>query len=74
MNEWISVKDRLPQKEGKYLIFTKIHFTPDHVNQRNYRWGMEISSFYLDYGFISENGRYAKAWLPLPKPPKRSEL
>lgn len=66
---WISVKDRLPNHEERCLIFTKIHFVPDHVDECNYYEGVEISTFYQDR-FLSNNGMYATHWMPLPEPPE----
>lgn len=67
--EWISVKDRLPKHEERCLIFTKIHFVPDHVDECDYYEGVEISTFYQDI-FLSNNGMYATHWMYLPQPPE----
>jgi hypothetical protein len=69
-NEWISVKDRLPENNCKCLIWTEIYFTPDHIDEPNHYDGFEISSFYKEHGFISKSGLFAKYWQPLPEPPK----
>ena len=69
MNEWISVKDRLPEERQQCLIFTTIHFVPDHVDDCDHYDGIEISGYYRDIGFASQNGLYAKFWMPLPAPP-----
>jgi hypothetical protein len=69
-DEWISVKDRLPEKDGQYLIYTTIYFVPDHTDECNHFDDFEISTFYKDYGFVSKNGACAKFWQPLPEPPK----
>ena len=66
---WISVKDRLPNHEERCLIFTKIHFVPDHIDECDYYEGVEISTFYQDR-FLSNNGMYATHWMPLPEPPE----
>ena len=68
--EWISVAERLPEKEQQCLIFTKIHFVPDHVDDCNYYEGIELSWYHKDIGFTSNNGLYAKFWMPLPEAPK----
>lgn len=72
MNEikWISVGDRLPEKPQQCLIFTKVHFIPDHVDEPNFYYGIEISTFYPDLGFVSPNGLYAAFWMPLPEAPE----
>ena len=69
---WISVEERLPETNGTYLIFTKIHFTPDHVDDIDYYYGTEISTYAKDFGFLSRNGHFAKAWMPLPEPPEEN--
>ena len=71
--EWISVEDRLPEKKGQYLIFTTIYFVPDHVGDEDHYDGIELSRFFPTYGFTSENGLYAKFWMPLPEPPTEKE-
>ena len=68
--EWVSVKDRLPEKDGQYLIFTTQYFTPDHIDGIDHKDGIEISGYCKRYGFLSENGIHAKYWQPLPHPPK----
>ena len=30
--EWVSVKDKMPYKDGYYLIFTTKYFSPDHID------------------------------------------
>ena len=70
VQEWISVKDRLPEKDGLYLIFTTQYFTPDHIDEIDHTDGIEISGYHNKYGFLSTNGTYAKYWCRLPQPPK----
>ena len=70
VQEWISVKDRLPDKDGQYLIFTTQYFTPDHIDEIDHRDGIEISGYYKGFGFLGTNGIYAKYWCELPQPPK----
>lgn len=67
--EWISVDERFPKHEEQCLIFTKIHFIPDHIDECDYYEGIEISTFYQDR-FLSNNGMYATHWMPLPEAPK----
>ena len=68
--EWISVEDRLPEEKQQCLIFTTIYFVPDHVDDCDHYDGIEISGYYRDIGFASQNGLYAKFWMPLPAPPE----
>ena len=57
VQEWISVKDRLPNEPMRFLVYTK----------RGEYWGYEIT--YYNQGFYTQ---YAEAiyWMPLPQPPK----
>ena len=70
VQEWISVKDRLPEKDGQYLIFTTQYFTPDHIDEIDHKDGIEISGYCKRYGFLSKNGIHAKYWRDIPQPPK----
>ena len=70
VQEWISVDDRLPQKDGQYLIFTTQYFTPDHIDEIDHKDGIEISGYFKRFGFLSKNGLHAKYWCELPQPPK----
>lgn len=69
-NRWIPVTERLPEKEGTYLIFTTVYFTPDHVDECDHYDGIEITAYSPGHRFFSKNGLFAKAWMPLPEPPK----
>ena len=69
-NGWISVQDRLPEKDGQYLIFTTQYFTPDHIDEIDHKDGIEISRYHNIYGFLSKNGMHAKYWCEMPQPPK----
>ena len=68
--EWVSVKDKLPEKDGQYLIFTTQYFTPDHIDEIDHKDGIEISGYCKRFGFLSKNGLYAKYWCEMPQPPK----
>ena len=70
VQEWISVKDKLPEKDGQYLIFTTQYFTPDHIDEIDHKDGIEISGYCKRYGFLSKNGIHAKYWRDIPQPPK----
>ena len=69
-NRWIPVTERMPDKEGAYLIFTTIYFTPDHVDECDHYDGITISGYHPEFGFMGNNGLFAKAWMTLPEPPK----
>ena len=70
VQEWVSVKDKLPEKDGQYLIFTTQYFTPDHIDEIDHKDGIEISGYCKRYGFLSKNGIHAKYWRDIPQPPK----
>ena len=61
VQEWISVKDRLPEKEGEYITYTdkgEIHF--------------DCFCIYPNHGtkfWVGGNGKVTH-WMPLPQPPK----
>ena len=70
VQERTSVDDRLPEKDGQYLIFTTQYFTPDHIDEIDHKDGIEISGYCKRYGFLSKNGIHAKYWRDIPHPPK----
>ena len=70
VQEWISVKDKLPENDGQYLIFTTQYFTPDHIDEIDHIDGIEISGYSKRFGFLSKNGLHAKYWCEMPQPPK----
>ena len=70
VQEWVSVKDKMPEKDGQYLIFTTKYFTPDHIDEIDHKDGIEISGYCKRYGFLSKNGIHAKYWRDIPQPPK----
>ena len=61
VQEWISVNDRLPEKEGEYITYTdkgEIHF--------------DCFCIYPNHGtkfWVGGNGKVTH-WMPLPEPPK----
>lgn len=60
-NRWISVKDRLPEEEGKYLICCSD--------------GYQTTAEYENKTWLVYTGRYEEIedvthWMPLPEPPK----
>ena len=64
MAEWISVKDRLPDKNGNYLVSVTSDFAGVHV--ANFQSG----EAFLWYPFIKSDVTH---WMPLPEPPKEVE-
>lgn len=71
MSEWVSVKDKLPDKVGMYLVYGK-------TNLVRIKWfcARNIRSKDKDdhkLRFISGSGTDCKItthWMPLPEPPK----
>lgn len=65
---WIPVSERLPEKNGKYLVFltNPVRNKSDNV----------FTGWYnvYDKEFETENSLdYVKAWMPLPEPYRESE-
>ena len=61
MGEWISVKDRLPEKIGEYLVV----YESCYVRESSY---IRISLFYE--GHFNFKFGTVTHWMPLPEPPK----
>ena len=59
VQQWISVKDRLPDKGGSYLVFSSKSKT---VFTAHYWLGDRWSN--------RANGQFITHWMPLPQPPK----
>lgn len=59
VGEWISVKDRLPENEGMYLITSKVLD----------RTEVQYAFYQKNIGMFICNGK-AIAWMPLPEPYK----
>lgn len=67
VQQWISVKDRLPECEGSYIVYTE-------------RGSIYASHFYTEKRFASGYVREAQwsqrgtvkvtHWMPIPQPPK----
>jgi len=67
MSEWISVKDRLPHKDGNSSIYSLVHDTYDGIVVRPYNeyhkcWDMEDGD---DYYCDAIDGKITH-WMPLP--------
>ena len=63
---WISVKDRLPDKAGSYLVIGK------SGGSTVTRWYMP-SEFYPEGHFGGNSSDYIRYWLPRPEPPKERD-
>lgn len=82
MDEWISVKDKLPEKDGEYLCVMNAPFVQPYIKVRSYAhnlYSVDKYDFYNDkgesgfYRYDSEYG-YCRAnvsyWMQLPELPK----
>ena len=63
---WISVKDRLPDKAGSYLVIGK------SGGATVTRWYMP-SEFYPEGHFGGNSADYIRYWMPRPEPPKERD-
>lgn len=62
--EWVSVEERLPDKEGTYLTYTDKD-----------KMLMDVFCIYPSHGtrfWVGGNGKVTH-WMPLPEPPKGGE-
>lgn len=59
MGEWISVKDRLPEKDGFYLAWYTFK-----------DGGHACDIFYYNYGYSASLSSAITHWMFLPEPPK----
>lgn len=66
--KWISVKDKLPEKEGFYLVYCKDVLKTESTDVSP----IMVDSFntYEDEKWFSEY-EDADYWMPLPEPPKK---
>lgn len=71
MSNWISVKDRLPDKRGKYIVTEKV-YSLDRTLSDKYQIEVEEVEFYGDRW---NRAKFIKviAWQPLPEPYKEAE-
>ena len=80
VQEWISVKDRLPEKDGGYLVVSN-YFSHQSINVRSFaKDGETVNEYDLageknvwyrydsEYGYVSTDS--VTHWMPLPLPPK----
>ena len=61
-SNWISVKDRLPEKNTRVLCYFKFEpESPDVISENTYHSG----------GLWLSEGSKVTHWMPLPEPPKK---
>ena len=81
VQEWISVKDRLPDTDGKYLVFEQGTYGTDTRTLRFAKDGRKVDKYDFRrewknvwYRYDSEWGHITidsvTHWMPLPQPPK----
>ena len=84
VQEWISVKDKLPEKDGAYLVTTNSFgdrqsvklrwFAKDGENVDAYDLAGQKDVWYLydiECGYVSI--KTVTHWMPLPEPPKKEK-
>lgn len=65
---WIPVSERLPEKNGKYLVF----LTNPVRNQSDNVFTSWYNVYYKEFE-TEKSLDYVKAWMPLPEPYRESE-
>lgn len=69
---WISVEDRLPEKNGIYFIYDGIEVLRAH--RRADKWTLETGEYkrgmYTECFTRHDWTEFVTHWMPLPKPPK----
>lgn len=66
--QWISVEDRLPEKDGTYLVHYHDDVIGEYVITRQF-WKKPNKFAPMEY-FEEHTGRKALHWMPLPEAPK----
>ena len=82
--DWISVKDRLPKKDGKYLCvckgfiggyeyievlsYSKNLYKVDEYDFASFKGKRGFYSYNSEWGYINKNN--VTHWMPLPELPK----
>ena len=72
MDNWISVKDRLPSKEDYYLIYPEGKYAgvgADFWPYDDFR-GHKKNTFEITSEFDDVTQVYVTHWMPLPNPPE----
>ena len=64
VQEWISVKDRLPEKDQKVVFY---NYSYDAVYAGRFNYIGVRGTIWFRVGKTSYSGNY---WMPLPEPPK----
>ena len=73
VQEWISVKDRLPEMEANVLMY----FAPDKNMAAGFMCDVDedrtMWCAYTDGGFYTDCDFEPTHWMPLPEPPKEND-
>ena len=77
VNGWISVKDRLPEEKGWYMVYAP-SYSGGSSGGLAYHNGVMFSkwsgkSWSVEVGYHERPG-CVKAWMPLPEPPKEDDV
>lgn len=70
MNKWISVEDRLPEKEGNYIVAEKKGNGETYVTERGLLHWANGPSWCLSWQEQYVHEIKVTHWMPLPEPPK----
>ena len=72
--EWISVKDRLPEKSGEVVIMTLSIITGKVLTITNVAYSAKWKAFNAydedSKDFVQKTEIHADYWMPMPEPPE----
>lgn len=69
--QWIPCSERLPEKDGRYLVWAIVSFVPDHVDEPCTYQETTIANFFTYRGGAAWDGHSVEkvlAWRELPEP------
>jgi hypothetical protein len=67
---WIPVQERLPEKEGWYLVYTAPDKKHRSINKAEFCKGFEWNNFEPYWRGAGGHWGNVTHWMPLPEPPK----
>ena len=70
VGKWIPVTERLPEKNGKYLVTYEKEFVPDHVDDVNHYKTIGILDYSKRFGWLMVSQESVYSWMTLPEPYK----
>lgn len=68
--EWISVEDRLPEKEGRYLVVEKNKYGKTTIDMRYLLYWANGPDWSMSWQDRDVHGIKITHWMPLPDSPK----